>query len=1143
MKDQLYFINDSDSDLNIRDKLKHVSKQPMKFLSIKQSPVITSIVATTNKSDYPMTEISEISQSLDSEGISSSGEQTNNFGANSDFKVVESASDTKHISRNPRKSVQNSSDRVQNVGKYRNSNIISFGKGHFSVYQSEKGNASILEEKDEFEKFPEDVENMLKNEADRKEETCLLKDLKSEGKKEDDGQSEHISTKSKGIQKSLYSVISNFYLMKKFISILRNATIFRRPKWLNSVHFKMINDWTFYHEGWIDNYQEMIENDAGDMSNNGKSIVKTLTTFKSILLKKVQNNRVLNKILSFFIILNGIVFHPTRLFRAIWDLMHMLIIICYLYIIPINLSFGLNVLEYFYDIMPLSSTLFKYITMVFFFLDIFVNMNTAYYNKGELIYDRRIIIRNYLQKHLFVDLLSLSYIFLKIFLSNGGISFKFDNGLGFFFLLRMRNLNRITSRIEEFILLDDTFFNFISLIKLIFGVLLLSHFFACLWHYISFINLTDETTWLNVYHLSSEVWWMKYISSYYFVVVVMNTVGFGDIVPQNYTEKIYSIFFIYFACGIFAYTINSIGIIVQDINKSMKIFKRNLHLINGYMKQKNISFDLRVRIRKYFEYIWKEERVHNEEETQEIINKLSKSLKDELLFEGNGTILKKLPLFYKNFSQDTLRKLVYEMKEINFTPGDIIYSLNDNYDSSLFIVRKGEVELYVETPKFLDPLTIVRSVKQGEVFGEISFFSGKERETFARSTTFTSLYLIKETDFLNIIIGNTQDYQVFCEIRDNINVYDEYRRLFRACYSCKSKDHDSLRCPLLHLTLSKQRILQRFNFSQPNTRFKQYERYSRKKCNSLKYLRKNEISAYKLLNLLHDDDSEDNTDEEVVSSGEIMTETSNNPIKKDFNKVMSEITEDDTISTSNKDVINTKKSSPKFNDSDYNNSSLRKNSFIRTYSKKSLRSGSNNNPSYFNFELSSNDIPIKNKNNGHIRSPYRKHLTLATDYQRQFSKESLSKYSINSRKSNKSNISKLHEISKNTSKKDIFLKSPLLQRAQESAMSINKYKNSEDSFIKDLSILLKKEKQRKVNHTDTSIPSKESKQKTSTTTMEQQQTKGINEDLYERLMAKTMTEAESNILCFDALKSFEFYFPHNNIENVVDELKENYEKK
>ena len=110
-------------------------------------------------------------------------------------------------------------------------------------------------------------------------------------------------------------------------------------------------------------------------------------------------------------------------------------------------------------------------------------------------------------------------------------------------------------------------------------------------------------------------------------------------------------------------------------------------------------------------------------------------------------------------------------------------------------------------------------------------------------------------------------------------------------------------------------------------------------------------------------------------------------------------------------------------------------------------------------------------------------------------------------------------------------------------MSINKYKNSEDSFIKDLSILLKKEKQRKVNHTDTSIPSKESKQKTSTTTMEQQQTKGINEDLYERLMAKTMTEAESNILCFDALKSFEFYFPHNNIENVVDELKENYEKK
>ena len=89
----------------------------------------------------------------------------------------------------------------------------------------------------------------------------------------------------------------------------------------------------------------------------------------------------------------------------------------------------------------------------------------------------------------------------------------------------------------------------------------------------------------------------------------MNTVGFGDLTPQNDNERLYCVVFIYVACGIFAYTINCVGVIVQDINRSNKLYKRNLHLINGYMQQKKIRFDLRIKIRKYFEYIWNEEKV------------------------------------------------------------------------------------------------------------------------------------------------------------------------------------------------------------------------------------------------------------------------------------------------------------------------------------------------------------------------------------------------------------------------------------------------------------------------------------------------------------------------------------------------------
>lgn len=151
----------------------------------------------------------------------------------------------------------------------------------------------------------------------------------------------------------------------------------------------------------------------------------------------------------------------------------------------------------------------------------------------------------------------------------------------------------------------------LSLFKLISSILFISHIFACIWHYIASINMNSKN-WLSANDLNNLPWHNRYISSYYFVVVVMNTVGFGDLTPQNDYERLYCVGFIYVACGMFAYTINCVGVIVQDINKSRKLYKRNMVLINRYMQQKKIGFDLRIRIKKYFEYIWKEQKVCKE---------------------------------------------------------------------------------------------------------------------------------------------------------------------------------------------------------------------------------------------------------------------------------------------------------------------------------------------------------------------------------------------------------------------------------------------------------------------------------------------------------------------------------------------------
>ena len=95
------------------------------------------------------------------------------------------------------------------------------------------------------------------------------------------------------------------------------------------------------------------------------------------------------------------------------------------------------------------------------------------------------------------------------------------------------------------------------------------------------------------------------------------------------------------------------------------------------------------------------------------------------------------------------------MKEISFTPGEPIYNhLDQEDDPVLYILKKGEVELFVETPKFLEPITITKTVCEDEIFGEISFFGGHKRETSARSSSFCILFIIRLSDFLSVVRCN-----------------------------------------------------------------------------------------------------------------------------------------------------------------------------------------------------------------------------------------------------------------------------------------------------------------------------------------------------------------------------------------------------
>ena len=68
----------------------------------------------------------------------------------------------------------------------------------------------------------------------------------------------------------------------------------------------------------------------------------------------------------------------------------------------------------------------------------------------------------------------------------------------------------------------------------------------------------------------------------------------------------------------------------------------------------------------YLRYIWTEEKMHIESNAKSLINELSIPLKNELLLEAKGAILKNFPFFIKNFCEETLTKSIHIIKERNY---------------------------------------------------------------------------------------------------------------------------------------------------------------------------------------------------------------------------------------------------------------------------------------------------------------------------------------------------------------------------------------------------------------------------------------------------------------------------------------------
>ncbi|KAL4449615.1 hypothetical protein ABPG74_007438 [Tetrahymena malaccensis] len=189
--------------------------------------------------------------------------------------------------------------------------------------------------------------------------------------------------------------------------------------------------------------------------------------------------------------------------------------------------------------------------------------------------------------------------------------------------------------------------HFIRLCNQLIKVISVAHFVSLSWYQLGSYEFQNgyQVSWLQKFDLLELTYLEKYVYSMYWSITTMTTVGYGDISATNYVEATFIIFsMILFSC-LFAYSINNIGFILQEIEKSSKQLNDSITTIQRLLSQQNqdICKNLKNQLRNfntivegYFKteldflaQISQKDVDKNEQEFQTSTEESSKSLEEE----------------------------------------------------------------------------------------------------------------------------------------------------------------------------------------------------------------------------------------------------------------------------------------------------------------------------------------------------------------------------------------------------------------------------------------------------------------------------------------------------------------------------------
>ncbi|MCL7043947.1 hypothetical protein MKW94_011125 [Papaver nudicaule] len=382
----------------------------------------------------------------------------------------------------------------------------------------------------------------------------------------------------------------------------------------------------------------------------------------------------------------------------------------------------------------------------FFAIDIVLTFFVAFLDRKSYLFvdNRRDIAIRYAKTWLILDVLAT----IPAELARKVVGSQY----GWITMLRLWRLRRVSSMFAR--LEKDRNFNYFWLrcAKLVCVTIFAVHCAACFYYTIAARNRHPERTWLgsSFGNFHQQSLGIQYVTSIYWSITTLTTVGYGDLHPVTTIEMVFDIFYMLFNLGLTSYLIgNMTNLVVHGTSRTRK-FRDAIQAASSFANRNHLPERLQDQM---LSHLCLKFRTDSEGlQQQETLEALPKAIRSSISHFLFYNLVDKAYLF-RGVSNDLLFQLVSEMKAEYFPPKEDVI-LQNEAPTDFYILVTGAVELVVHRNGIEQ---VVGELKTGDICGEIGVLCYKPQLFQVRTKKLSQLLRLNRTAFLNIVQANVGD--------------------------------------------------------------------------------------------------------------------------------------------------------------------------------------------------------------------------------------------------------------------------------------------------------------------------------------------------------------------------------------------------